>query len=96
MNNLQEILVKPILSEKATDLSERRGQVTFRVLKEASKGHIRQAVESVYGVKVLKVRTCITKGKVKRRGQSSGRRPNTKKAMVQLAEGQTIDFFAAE
>lgn len=96
MNNPHEILVKPILSEKATDLSERRGQVSFRVLPGANKAQVRQAVETVYGVKVLKVRTSITPGKVKRRGQSVGRRPNTKKAIVQLAEGQSIDFFAAE
>jgi len=96
MNNPHEILLRPILSERASEMSERRGQVTFRVLPHANKDQIRQAVQTVYGVKVLKVRTSITHGKVKRRGQSTGRRPNTKKAMVQLAAGDTIDFFAAE
>ena len=96
MNNPHEILLRPILSEKASALTERHGQVTFRVLPHANKDQIRQAVQLVYGVQVLRVRTSISHGKVKRRGQSTGRRPNTKKAMVQLAEGQTIDFFAAE
>lgn len=96
MNNPHEILLRPVLSERASEMSERRNQVTFRVLPHANKDQIRQAVQTVYGVKVLKVRTSISHGKVKRRGQSVGRRPNTKKAMVQLAEGQAIDFFAAE
>lgn len=95
-NNLHEILMRPVLSEQASTRSEKYNTVTFRVLLTASKNDVRRAVEELYNVGVAKVRTLINPGKVKRRGQSVGRRPNVKKAMVTLKPGQTIDFFAAE
>ena len=91
-----EILVRPIITERATTAQERLGQVTFEVHKQANKFQIRNAVESIYGVSVEAVRTMMLPGKLKRRGQSVGKRPNWKKAIVQLKEGDTIDFFAAE
>jgi large subunit ribosomal protein L23 len=91
-----EILVRPIITERATTAHERLGQVTFEVHKEANKFQIRDAVESIYGVSVEAVRTMTMPGKLKRRGQSVGKRPNWKKAIVQLKEGDTIDFFAAD
>jgi large subunit ribosomal protein L23 len=91
-----EILVRPIITERATSAQERLGQVTFEVAKAANKNQIRDAVQSIYGVSVEAVRTMTMPGKLKRRGQSIGKRPNWKKAIVQLKEGDTIDFFAAE
>lgn len=91
-----EILVRPIITERATSAAERLNQVTFEVAKTANKHQIRDAVQAAYGVSVEAVRTMILPGKLKRRGQSVGKRPNWKKAIVQLKEGDTIDFFAAE
>jgi len=91
-----EILVRPIITERATSAAERLNQVTFEVAKAANKYQIRDAVQSVYGVSVEAVRTMTMPGKLKRRGQSVGKRPNWKKAIVQLKEGDSIDFFAAE
>jgi len=96
MTDAQNILIKPVLSEKATGLTERHNHVSFRVLLTANKHQIRAAVESVYGVKVLQVRTSINPGKTKRKGSSIGRTPKTKKAIVTLKEGDTIDFYRAE
>ncbi len=91
-----QILVRPIITERATTAHERLGQVTFEVHTEANKFQIRDAVQSIYGVTVEGVRTMTVPGKLKRRGQSVGKRPNWKKAIVQLKEGDSIDFFAAE
>jgi large subunit ribosomal protein L23 len=96
MTDVHNILIKPILSEKATALTERHNHVSFRVLPGANKHQIRAAVESVYQVKVLQVRTSINPGKTKRKGNSIGRTPKTKKAIVTLKEGDTIDFYRAE
>lgn len=92
----QEILRRPIITERATALTERHNQVMFEVAKQANKNQIRDAVETVYGVKVDAVRTMVVPGKLKRRGASIGKRPNWKKAVVTLAEGSVIDFFATE
>ena len=92
----QQILVRPIITERATVASERQNCVTFQVDKHANKHQIRDAVELIYGVKVKDVRTMVNPGKLKRRGMSIGKRPSWKKAMVTLAEGDVIDFFATE
>lgn len=86
-------IVTPIITEKATMGSE-HGQVTFRVPLEASKPEIKAAVESLFGVKVKAVNTSITKGKTKRFKGIMGKRSDVKKAIVTLAEGQTIDVGA--
>ncbi|MEM6531402.1 MAG: 50S ribosomal protein L23 [Myxococcota bacterium] len=91
-----QILKRPIITERASAISDRFNQVTFEVAIGANKYAIRDAVESLYGVKVTNVRTMIIPGKLKRRGQSTGKRPNWKKAVVTLKEGDVIDFFAAE
>ena len=91
-----QILVRPIITERATSTQEKIGAVTFEVHKDANKFQIRDAVEQSYGVTVDAVRTMMVPGKLKRRGQSVGKRPNWKKAIVQLKEGDKIDFFAAE
>ena len=92
----QEILVRPIITERATSLQERHNQVAFEVARKANKYQIRAAVETIYGVKVDKVRTMVIPGKLKRRGTDVGKRPNWKKAIINLKEGDVIDFFATE
>lgn len=92
----QQVLRRPIITERASTLTERFGQVVFEVDRKSSKHQIRDAVESVYGVKVKKVHTMTVPGKLKRRGSSVGKRSNWKKAVVTLKEGDVIDFFATE
>jgi large subunit ribosomal protein L23 len=91
-----QILKRPIVTERATLLTERLNQVMFEVEKTANKHEIKGAVEALYGVKVTDVRTLIMPGKTKRRGMSVGKRPAWKKAVVTLKKGDVIDFFATE
>jgi large subunit ribosomal protein L23 len=88
---MYQIIRNPVVTEKATALSE-RGQVVFRVALDATKPEIKAAVEGLFGVKVLAVNTLVVKGKVKRFKGRPGRRSDTKKAFVRLAEGQSIDL----
>ena len=90
-----QILKRPLLTEKGTSLSERENKVLFEVALNANKIEIKRAVEQLYEVKVLGVNTQVVRGKLKRMGRFSGKRSNWKKAIVQLAEGSSIDFFAA-
>jgi len=92
----QEILKRPVITERATVLKDKFNKVTFEVAKAANKNQIADAVESVYGVKVTDVRTMIVHGKIKRRGKSVGKQPNWKKATITLKQGDNIDFFATE
>ena len=83
-------ILGPVITEKATMGSE-HSQVTFKVAKTATKSEIKEAVEGLFNVKVKAVNTLIQKGKIKRFRGIKGKRPDTKKAMVTLEEGQTID-----
>lgn len=85
-----DVIVKPIITEKATMASE-AGAVVFQVMKSATKPQIKEAVEAVFGVKVKAVNTAITKGKAKRFRGQPGVRSDVKKAYVTLEEGNTID-----
>ncbi len=85
------IIKSPVVTEKST-LGSQYGQVTFRVCKTASKPEIKAAVEALFNVQVTGVNTLITKGKTKRFKGIMGQRSDVKKAIVTLAEGQTIDF----
>ena len=85
-----DIIVKPIITEKATLASE-AGAVVFKVAKSATKPQIKEAVEAVFGVKVKAVNTTITKGKAKKFRGRPGERSDVKKAYVTLEEGNTID-----
>ena len=87
---MYNIIRNPVVTEKATILSE-RGQFVFRVAIDAKKPEIRAAVEGLFGVKVTAVNTLISKGKTKRFRGIMGRRVDIKKAIVTLAEGQSID-----
>lgn len=89
---LHQIILAPVISEKATRVAEKRNQAVFKVLRNAQKPEIKEAVEKLFKVKVTGVATLNVKGKTKRFGQSVGKRSDWKKAYVTLAEGQEIDF----
>ena len=87
-----DVLVGPLVTEKATMLSE-YGQIAFRVRLDATKAEIRRAVENLFDVKVTAVHTLRVKGKTKLFRGRRGRRSDYKKAIVTLAEGQSVDFL---
>ena len=93
IGTLYEVLKRPLITEKSNALREDDNQYAFEVASDANKVEIRQAVEAVFEVKVESVNTLTVMGKTRRRGWVAGRRPNWKKAMVTLEEGQTIDVF---
>ncbi len=88
-----QILVRPIVTEKSSVAYQERGEYHFEVHPDANKPAIRQAVEQLFGVKVAGVWTSNQRGKVRRVGKTSGHRPNWKKAIVTLREGDTIEIF---
>jgi large subunit ribosomal protein L23 len=88
-----EVVVRPLITEKTSAAYQDRGEYTFEVHPEASKPQIRLAIEELFGVKVTDVWTANQRGKEKRMGKSAGRRPNWKKAIVKLREGDTIEIF---
>jgi large subunit ribosomal protein L23 len=89
---LSQVLVAPIISEKATRLGEKQNQVLFKVLRDATKPEIKAAVELMFKVEVASVSTAIQKGKVKKFGRSIGRRDHVKKVYVALKPGQELNF----
>lgn len=93
MKEFHHILRRPLITEKSTISKEISNQIVFEVAPSANKVEIRQAVEQVFGVKVLQVRTSNYDGKKKRFGRFEGRRANWKKAYVTLAPGESIEFF---
>ena len=93
---LMSVLLGPHLSEKSTRVGELANQIVFRVRPDSTKQEIRRAVELLFEVKVEKVRVVNNRGKVKRFGQTLGRRQDWKKAYVTLAEGDDIDFLGAD
>ena len=88
-----QVIIRPVVSEKSFVLAE-AGKYTFRVHEKAHKTQIRQAIEELFEVTVVGVRTSSVKSKPKRRGQTSGRTRQWKKAIVQVAEGDTIPIFS--
>ena len=93
---LMTVLLGPHVSEKTTVVAEQNNQICFRVRRDSSKKEIAQAVEMMFEVKVDKVQVANVRGKVKRFGQTFGKRADWKKAYVTLAEGHDIDFLGAE
>ena len=91
-SRLAQVLVAPIISEKATMASEKHNQVLFKVLRDATKPEIKAAVELMFKVNVESVQTVTQKGKVKKFGRSIGRRDHVKKAYVSLKAGQELNF----
>ncbi len=93
MKDLSKVITRPIVTERGTILREMHNQYYFQVNPDANKHEIRQAIEMYFGVKVENVRTMNRIGKIKRMGRFSGRRASWKKAIVTLAEGDSIDLF---
>jgi len=91
--SIEGLIVAPLVTEKGTLVSERGNQVLFRVRPAASKDQVRLAVEQLFKVTVLKVRTANFLGKERKRGRIAGRRPHWKKAYVTLRQGHKIEFF---
>ena len=89
---LMQVLVSPIISEKATRVAEENNTVMFKVLRDASKPEIKAAVEMLFSVEVTAVSVANQKGKVKRTGRSVGRRDHVRKAVVTLKPGQELNF----
>lgn len=93
-----EIMIKPIVTERATKLTEKLNRYTFRVSPDANKYQIKSLVEKLYGVKVVNVNTAIVRGKNKSRytksGLLRGKTNSYKKAFITIGEGQTIDFYS--
>lgn len=87
------ILKRPLITEKANDTKDALNQYSFEVAMTANKIEVKQAIEELFKVKPTSVRTLIVRGKTKRVGRNIGKRPNWKKAIVTLPEGQEIDFF---
>lgn len=89
---LMQIILAPVVTEKATFVAEKNQQVTFRVVANATKPEIKAAVELLFKVEVNDVQVLNRKGKEKRFGRFMGRRRNERKAYVSLKEGHEIDF----
>ena len=94
-----DVLIKPILSEKANKQSEKMNRYTFGVGRKANKLEIKKAVESFYGVQVEEVNTLVMPSKLKSKytkaGYVVGRKPAKKKAIVTVAEGESIDLYGS-
>lgn len=89
-----QIIKAPLLSEESIIHTEAHNQYAFRVVPSASKGQIRDAIEKMFNVQVVSVNTMNYQGKLRRRGRVLGRRPDWKKAVVTLKEGDTIDLLS--
>lgn len=93
MKDIYQVIKKPLITEKANILKEKANKVVFVVAQEANKAEIKEAVERLLKVKVLKVNCFAMKGKPRRLGRFSGKRPDWKKAVVTLRPGDRIEFF---
>jgi large subunit ribosomal protein L23 len=90
----EQIIKRPlVLTEKGNTLRETENQYLFEVASTANKAQIRNAIETLFTVKVLRVHTMIVRGRMRRMGRGHAKTPNWKKAIVQLKEGDSIDFF---
>lgn len=92
MKNPRDVIIEPVISEKTYGLLD-QGKYTFLVDPGANKTEIKIAIERIFDVRVRKVNTMNQRGKVKRRGLITGKRPDIKKAIVSLAEGDEIELF---
>ena len=93
MNNIYDVIKKPLITEKGTRLKEENNSIVLQVSTEANKMDIKRAVETVFKVKVAEVRTITFKGKKKRLGARQGVRSDWKKAVVTLKEGETVEYL---
>ncbi len=91
---IQDVVRRPLITEKSTELREEKNIVAFEVAVTANKIQVKKAIEAQFKVKVAEVRIANQHGKVRRQGRSVGRRPDWKKAYVRLADGEKpIEFF---
>ena len=94
MRSVYEVLRRPLITEKSTNLKETQRTLGFEVHRDATKPEIKKAVETLFGVKVQEVRVANVHGKVKRQGRYVGKRPDWKKAYVVLKKGEKmVEFF---
>lgn len=93
MNNYRDIIIRPIITEKSMKLMEADNKVTFEVAKGTNKTEVKQAVENIFGVKVVGVNMLNTKPKAKRVGKYTGTTKVVHKAIVKIAQGQDINLF---
>ena len=91
--HIEEVLIKPLLTEKSSIVTENTNRYVFKVQKKASKFQIKDAVERMFDVKVVNVRTSTTAGKVKRAGKALKKSASWKKAYVKVADGQKLELF---
>lgn len=94
MNRRESVLILPVITEKSTQLKENLRTVAFKVLRDANKIEIKDAVEKTFKVKVQSVRTATFHGKTRRQGRYTGRRPDWKKAYVTLKQGEKMIEFS--
>jgi large subunit ribosomal protein L23 len=95
-NRLMQVLLAPRVTEKSTRIGEQSNQYVFRVVTDAEKSEVRDAVELLFGVSVESVRIVNVKGKNKAFRNRQGKRSDWKKAYVRVQEGQVIDFLGGE
>lgn len=95
MKDYRDVIIRPVITEQSMKLNEEQNKVTFQVAKETNKIEVRQAVENLFGVKVKKVNILNTKAKPKRVGRHTGKVGGYKKAVVTLAEGDSIPLFSS-
>ena len=93
MKPARKVILKPLVTEKSTDLRVKEDKYAFEVDLKANKPEIKKAIEELFKVNVVGVHTMIVHGKVKRMGRFEGKRPNWKKAIVSFKKGEKIDFF---
>jgi large subunit ribosomal protein L23 len=94
MKNMYDVIRRPLITEKTTNLKESQRTLGFEVHRDATKPEIKKAVETLFGVKVQDVRVAVVHGKVKRQGRFVGKRADWKKAYVVLKEGEKmVEFF---
>ena len=92
MKTTRDVIIRPVVSEKSYAGLE-RNTYTFLVDERANKTEIKEAIQKIWNVQVLSVNTLMRRGKVKRRGYTKGKRPDEKRAIVTLSEGDTIEIF---
>lgn len=93
MKDARDIIIAPIISENTMDQMQKANTYTFKVAKNANKVEIRNAVEEIFSVNVIKVNTMNVRGKKRRLGFHVGKKPDWKKALVKLAEDDEIEIY---
>lgn len=96
MKDYRDVIIRPIITEATMKMMAEDNKVTFEVAKGVNKVEIRQAVEALFNVEVVKVNTSNTKAKAKRMGRYMGKVNGVHKAIVKIKEGQTIELFGSE